>query len=263
MKVFKSAMLLLAAFSSMRAAAMLQTDAPRRPPSAWDTCIYVDGKGELCRTGEMPRKFEEYLRLDWLKQPVDGFIVNTGLDRLQSNKDTFKASWREVGVLGSSRIRLVEYFVNGQSIGAYVILAERQDGLFAPLMKWSGTLPEIEVYRPGPAGVLGFSRDFGGNVPMVSTWAWTATNSGPRRLDMDQVLSAAIHKVSPVHSCYSTDFDWSNLHVLTWCWPGEYINKPSVKDEMNAWFEFQNGELVPKRVELRNIEELAPVRRWP
>jgi hypothetical protein len=45
---------------------------------------------------------------------------------------------------------------------------------------------------------------------------------GPRRLDMEQALDSAIHKVSSVHGCYNTDFDWSNLHVLTWCWPGEY-----------------------------------------
>jgi hypothetical protein len=169
-------------------------DASTRKPMPWDTCIYVEGKGEFCQMGEKPRKFEEYLQADWLKEPVDGFSVNTGLDRLQPGKDKLTAKWQEVGILGSSRIRQMEYFVNGRPIGASLILAGREDGLFVPLMKWNGELPEIKVYRPGKSGIIGFSRDFGGNVPMVKTWAWTSTNSGPQRMDLEQALSDAIQQ---------------------------------------------------------------------
>jgi hypothetical protein len=94
---------------------LLQQPDTVRQPSPWDTCIYVEGKADFCRSGENARKFEAYLRPDWLKQPVDGFTVNTGLDRLQP-RDTFKATWREVGVLGSSRIRQMEYLVNGMLV---------------------------------------------------------------------------------------------------------------------------------------------------
>lgn len=106
--LFISFALLLVAFSPLGARRQ-QTDEVRRKAAPGDTCTYVEGKGDFCRPGETARKFEEYLRPDWLKQPVDGFSVNTGLDRLQP-KDRFKATWREVGVLGSSRIRQVEYF---------------------------------------------------------------------------------------------------------------------------------------------------------
>jgi hypothetical protein len=263
MKGFKIAVLLLAALSSLRGAAALQTDAARRPRSPWDTCIYVEGKGDYCGAGEKPRKFEEYLLPDWLKQPVDGFSVNTGLDRLQPGKDTFRASWSEVGVLASSRIRFVEYSVNDRPSGAFEILAGRNDGLYAPLMKWNGIKPEIKVYRSGPAGVIGFSRDFGGNVPMVTTWAWISTNSGPVQLELDQAIRDAIDKISPVFNCYSTEFDWSKLYLRTWCWPGEWPSKPGVKDGIEAWFDFKDGKLVPNRVELRNFEDPESVRRWP
>ena len=229
---------------------------------AFETCMYFEGKGEYCRTGETARAFNEFLRPDWLTPAVDGFVFETGLDRFQPGKDTFKATWNEIGVLGNSRIRRIEYTVNGRWSGD-LLVAERKDGLFVPLLKWAGPLPEIKPLRPGKDGVLGFSRDFGGNIPMVETWAWTASTDGPVRLDVAQALRDAIQKVSPIHNCYSTEWDWNNLQVRTWCWPGEWMNKPSVKYQMNASFDFSNGKLVPRRVELQHLEEASDIKRWP
>jgi hypothetical protein len=251
-----------AGIASLSGASPQQADAVRRQPAPWDTCIYVEGKADVCKPGESPRKFEEYLRSDWLKQPVDGFSFNTGLDRLQP-KDRFRAVWNEVGVLGASRIRQVDYLVNDSSVGAYLILAERRDGLFAPLLKWNGPLPEIKVYRPGPTGVLAFSRNFGGNIPMVRTWAWTFTAAAPLQLDLEQALGSAVQKVSSTHRCYDTEFEWETLHLLSWCWSGEWPGKPGVKDQINIWFDFKDGKLVPKQVELRNIENANGTKRWP
>jgi hypothetical protein len=225
------------------------TEEARRKPVAWDTCTYVEGKGDSCKA-------------DWFKRPVDGFSVNTGLDRLQP-KDRFKATWREVGVLGSSRIRRVEYFVNDMPVGAYLLLAERKDGLFAPLLKWNGELPEIEAYRPGRAGVLGFSRNFGGNIPMFRTWAWTSSDAGPVQLDFEQTLRDAIQKISPAHSCYDTKFEWDTLHIQSYCWTGEWPGKPGVKDVIDMWFDFKDGKLVPQKVELRSGEIAPEIKRWP
>lgn len=241
---------------------LLQSNEVQRKPAPWDTCTYVEGKADICRAGETARKFEEFLRPDWLKQPVDGFTVNTGLDRLRP-RDTFRATWREAGVLGSSRIRVVEYLVNDMPAGAYLILAERKDGLFAPLLKWNGTLPEIKTFRPGPAGILGFSRDFGGNIPMVRTWAWTSTDAGPLLMDLDQSLRDAIQKVSAVHNCYNTEVEWETLHLRSWCWSGEWPGKVSVKGVIDVWFDFKDAKLVPGRVELRNTENAADIKRWP
>jgi hypothetical protein len=238
-------------------------DASPRKPLPWDTCIYVEGKGDFCRMGEKPRKFEEYLRPDWLKEPVDGFSVNTGLDRLQPGKDILTAKWQDVGILGSGRIRQVEYFVNGQPMAASLILAERKDGLFVPLMKWNGELPEIQVYRPGESGIIGFSRDFGGNIPMVKTWAWTSSTGGPQRMDLQQALNDAIQKVSSIHGCYNMAFEWDTLHLDTWCWPGEWKGKPNATDRMNAWFDLIGEKLVPIRVELRNVDEPDKIKIWP
>jgi hypothetical protein len=82
-------------------------------------------------------------------------------------------------------------------------------------------------------------------------------------MDLEQAFRDAIHKVSPVHSCYSMPFDWDTLHLHTFCWPGEWINKTSVKESMDAWFDFAGDKLVPKRVELRNIAEPDKFKLWP
>src|SRR5262244_1494419 len=79
----------------------------RRKPAVWDTCTFIEGKGDACAMGEKPRKFEDYLDTEWVRQPLDGFSVNSGLDRIKPNSSGFKASWREVGVLGTARIREV------------------------------------------------------------------------------------------------------------------------------------------------------------
>src|SRR5438552_3726889 len=154
------------------------TQQVRREPAAWDTCTFIEGKGVFCVVGERPREFGDYLRTEWLRQPVDGFSVNSGLDRIQPNDSGFKATWREIGVLGTIRIREVRYVVGDVNMCAHVLLAERKDGLFAPLLKWCGDLPDPVLYQVGESSVLVTSRDFGGNIPMVSTWAWTATPTG-------------------------------------------------------------------------------------
>jgi hypothetical protein len=119
----------------------------RLEPMAWDTCTFIEGKGHRCVIGEKPRKFEDYLNTEWVRQPVDGFSVNSGLDRIPQNQSGFKANWREIGVLRTTRIREVRYFLNDVPVCVKVLLAERKDGLFAPLLKWCGDLPEPVLYR--------------------------------------------------------------------------------------------------------------------
>src|SRR5438094_9668707 len=97
----------------------------QREPAAWDTCTFIEGKGNRCSAGEKPRKFEAYLQAEWLRQPLDGFFsVNSGLDRIQPN-DRFTATWREIGVLGTTRIHEIRYVVNDVAHCAHVLLAER------------------------------------------------------------------------------------------------------------------------------------------
>jgi len=244
------------AFSKLQA---IQT-VPPRGHTVWETHTRIEGKSDTYRPGDTPRKFEEFLRPDWLKQPVDGFSSATGLSRLDLRKNKFAARWREAGKLGSIRIREVQYIVNDRPYSAALILGQRSDGKYAPIFKWDGGFPEIKAYRPG---VMGFSYNYGGNVPMVKAWVWTATKDGPLFLEMDDVITAAIKKIDPAYRCYSTEFDWEQLYIQTACWPGEYVNKPSVKDGMEAWFEFRNGTLEPKKVVLRTFDEPDKIRVWP
>jgi hypothetical protein len=90
----------------------------------------------------------------WVRQAAYGFLVESKLDRIQPNDNGFKATWREIAVLGTSRIREVSYFLNDVEMCAKVLLAERKDGLFAPLLKWCGDLPEPVLYRFGGSSVL-------------------------------------------------------------------------------------------------------------
>ncbi len=226
----------------------------RRKPAAWDTCTFIEGTGDACAVGEKPRKFEEYLHTEWLRQPVNGFSVNSGLDRIQPNNNGFKATWREISVLGTSRIREVRYFLNDVEIPGALLLAERRDGLFAPLLKWSGDLPEPALYRFGGSSILVMTRNFGGNIPMFRTWAWTGTVSGPILLDIEQAQNDGVQKVAPGHASYNTGMDWDTLHIRTYAWPGEWPGKVGVHETVDIWFDLKDAKLIPKRVELSEPE---------
>src|SRR5712691_8703064 len=76
--------------------------------------------------------------------------------------------------------------------------------------------------------VLVIAKDFGGNVPMVTTWAWTWGSSGPIRLDVRAALKQAIHIVAPDYDGYDTGIEWNTLHGLTWVWKGAYPGKIGV-----------------------------------
>jgi hypothetical protein len=231
-----------------------------RDPVAWDTCVHIEGKTDFCVAGEKPRKFEDYLQAEWARQPLDGFSLNAGLDRVQPNDKTFKAEWREAGSLGTTKIREVRYSQNGFGRG-YVLLAERTDGLYAPLLKSDSSLPQPDLHHYGQASVLVFSLDYSGNVPTFLTLAWTDSKGGPIRLDIQKSRNDAIGLIAPGHSSYDSAVDWETLHVVTWSWPGEWPGKASVRETAEIWFEIKDSKLVPKKVQLSEVDH--ETRHWP
>jgi hypothetical protein len=233
----------------------------RRVPMAWDTCTFIEDTRNACTVGEKPRKFDEYLHTAWVRQAAYGFLVESKLDRIQPNENGFKATWREIAVLGTSRIREVSYFLNDVEMCAKVLSAERKHGLFAPLLKWCGDLPEPVLYRFGGSSVLVIARDFGGNIPMVQTWAWTETVAGPILLDIEQARNDAIQKVAPGHGSYSTFIDWDTLHTRTYAWTGEWPGKGGVHETVDIWFDFKDAKLIPNRVELSESDH--ETKHWP
>jgi hypothetical protein len=83
-------------------------------------------------------------------------------------------------------------------------------------------------------------------------------------LNIDSAVGEAVHKVAPEYGCYSTGIEWSTLHTRTWCWQGEWRGKPSVRHEMDAWFDLEGGKLVPKRVDFSPIDLPGEeTKHWP
>jgi hypothetical protein len=235
-------------------------DAPREA-MPWDTCTWVEGKGGDCRAGNPPRPFKEFLDpVQLVKAHRDGFSAEFGWD-LDQKGAPVKANWREIGLLGSHRIRTVR-FSRGEYPLADLVLAEGSAGIFTPLLNWSGTMPDPVIYRVGPASVLVVQKDFGGNVPMVSTWAWVWGSIGPIKLDVERAVHDAIHKVAPGHTGYDTGLDWDALHSRTWTWPeGEYPGKVGVGETAEAWFDFDGTRLAVKRAVFR--KDGGAEKRWP
>ena len=96
---------------------------------------------------------------------------------------------------------------------------------------------------------------------MVSTWAWTATPTGPILLDLEEARADALQKVAPGHNSYSTAMDWDKLHIHTYAWTGERPPKPVVHKTVDIWFDFKDAKLIPKRVELS--EPGHDTKHWP
>lgn len=236
-----------------------------RDPVAWDTCIHIEGKNTFWVVGETPRKFADYLQAEWARQPVDGFSLNSGLDRVKPNDKSFKADWQEVGSLGATKIREIRYSQNGFGKG-YVLLGERTDGLYAPLLKSDSGLPKPALHHYGQSSVLVFTLDYSGNVPTFLTLAWTDSKVGPIRLDIEKSRNDAIGLVAPGHTSYDSAVDWDALHILTWSWPGEWPGKASVRETAEIWFEIKDSKLVPKKVELTEEDHetgRSLAKRWP
>ena len=89
---------------------------------------------------------------------------------------------------------------------------EGSRGLFTPVMQWRGNMPVPFLRR----GILVMERNFGGNIPIVYSWAWVWSPLGPVRLDAGGAVYGAIEKVAPGHSGCGTAFDWDALFCLTW-----------------------------------------------
>jgi hypothetical protein len=206
--------------------------------------------------------FNAFLNPEWVAKRLDGFSSEFSYD-LKQEGPPVKAVWREIGRLGSHRIRDVRYSRGEQAL-ADIVLAESSSGIFSPLMKWSGEMPAPVIHRVGPATVLVIQKDFGGNVPMVSTWAWVWGPMGPIRLDVEAALHEAIHKVAPGHTGYDTGLDWNTLHCNTGTWPeGKYPSKVEVQAETEAWFQLESTHLVVKRVVFRVFGKDGDERHWP
>ena len=146
----------------------------RIPPRPWDTCWRVEGKGDGCNPPDKPRPFRDYLSAgQWLNDLGDMFAGELlwGLDRAN-----FRATWHELGFLGTVRVHSVQY-TSGTEVIAGAILAERRLGIYIPLMRWSGGDMPVPVLKgSGTQAELSLERQYG---PGFARWTWTPSPEGP------------------------------------------------------------------------------------
>jgi hypothetical protein len=234
---------------------------------AWETCSLSGGMGG-CRAGDAPRRFEDYQTPGRWTQSLygdDSFDEEFRLAVKSIPPDHLKVTWRAVGSFGTHRVREVRYS-NGNSSFATLLLAEGSKGVFSPLMRWAGRMGEIEMppaqfYEPGGRKILVVEKDFGGNIPMVQTWAWVWTQGGPVRLRIEDAVADAIGKLAAGRGSYDTGLDWKMLRLRTWTWQGDYPGKIGVSEQLDAWFALKGVQLVVERVEFR--DSAGEVSRWP
>jgi hypothetical protein len=197
----------------------------------------VEGKDDRCAAGEEPKPFEYYLHPELWQKAVQELMVSGG------EFARHKPTWREVGLLGPMRIRAVRYPSGEEPWALDIVLAESGRSRFVPLMRWSGEMPPATVHKVGKVLVLVVSKDFGGNVPMVRTWAWIGGPHGPIRLSVDSAIEAAIHELGSHYGGYNSGLDWDTLHCRTGVWEDQYPGKVGVGEEMEAWFAIEHGAL--------------------
>lgn len=178
--------------------------------------------------------------------PGDSFSGDFQFDLKYPEGKKVKTVWTEAAMLASHPIRRVDYSADGSVFGS-LLLAAAGPNTFRPVLKWSGVMPEAAVYSSNGIQVVVIAKDFGGNVPMVRTWAWMWGPLGPLRLDVRAAMQEAIRKEAPGYSGYDTEFDWVNLHGQTWIWKGEWPGKVGVFDAFEAWFDLGNRGLTVKR----------------
>lgn len=233
---------------------------PSRKSIPWDTCFFVEGKSDGCAAGRSPRPFKNFLTAaQLLEQFHDGFAGELRWE-LEQTGPPMEAAWSEIGILDTHRIRSVRY-VRGANPVASVLLAESRSGRFAPLMQWSGDMPAPQVHRIGSGGVLVIEKNFGGNIPIVRTWAWVWSPTGPIRLDVAGAIRDGIYKVAPGHTGYDTGLDWGTLHCVTWTWAeGKYPGKVGVDERAEIWLQLENTHLSVKRAIWKNEGD---EKHWP
>lgn len=222
--------------------------------------LIAEGKAEESHPPMPPHPFNYYL------QPAN-LLAELRWD-LRDPTSQVQSTWRDLGSLGAIRIREVRYFRDSTPIAA-ILLAEQTPGQFSPLLEWSGAMPVASLLSVGKTQVVVLEKDFGGNVPMVETWAWVETDGKVARLDVNGTISRAIRRVAPRYLGYDTSLNWKTLACETGIWrENEYTNKPSVHTEFKGWFRLDGARLVLMRAELRKLDEQGrspgPVlRRWP
>jgi len=252
-------------FSLIAALLAIGSTAAPAPPKAWETCSLTVGKEDGCKPGDQPRQFEEFLTPGaWSDIRGDWFHSDFHWDLKQPGMKPIEVTWKDAGLLGTHRIRTIRYSGAGNEF-ADLILAERSGGVFSPLMKWSGQMPDVTIYQTNGGPVLVLEKNFGGNLPMVATWAWVWTNDGPVQLDVSGAIDDAIRKVILGYMGYDTGIEWASLHCKTWVWNENAPRKVGEGEaDFDAWFELRGNRLMPKRVEFKQTSGNNPrTIRWP
>jgi hypothetical protein len=219
----------------------------------WETCSLTEGKGDGCKPSDRPRPFREFLSPGPWAASIgrDWFTGDFQFD-VRTIRGTPTVNWREVCAFGHHRIREVRYR-DGNGEFAGLLLAESSKGIFSPLMKWSGRMPEPMLNTVSDGTIIVLERNFGSNVPMMRTWAWMWAQEAPFRIDVDAAIDDAIAKLGEGYQGYNSGINWDTLSFRTAVWQGGYPGKTGVGEEAEVWFALHNGALVVTRANARKF----------
>jgi hypothetical protein len=228
----------------------------------WGTCNWIIGKGGTCKSGAEALPLHEFLQMSVFTREKSEMAAEAEFDL--RNGLQFKTTTEVLGSLGGRQVRQIRFLNARATEYAGILVIERDAGLHFPLMRWyGGPIPKGTIHKISIRSVLVIQEDFGGNVPMVSTWAWVLSPSGPRRLDVENTIRDGLQKVAPGHSAYDTGLDWKTLCTDTYAWgPEGHPGKIGVHEEARVCLQFQGDRLVPRSAEWREREGSKP-KRWP
>lgn len=220
---------------------------------AWETCSLTDGKGDGCKPSDRPRPFREFLSPGpWAASIGRDWFTADFLFDVKEIGVTPTVNWRDICAFGRHRIREARYR-NGEREFAGLLLAESSRGIFSPLMKWSGRMPEPTLHTVSGGTIIVLERNLGGNVPMHNTWAWMWAQEAPFRIDVDSAIDDAIATLGEGYRGYDSGMNWDTLSFRTGVWQGSYPGKTGVSEQAEVWFALRDGALVVTRAQLRKF----------
>jgi hypothetical protein len=226
------------------------------------TCYVEFGKPYTCKPILKARPFAAFLTPQgWGKHPSDDFAKwFQFVLSVESGPAELKMIWREVGMLGSFRIREVRFYRqnsggDGTNV-AGIVVAEQAPDQYAPLFIWNSYLSTpFVILHSGGVPILFNSVNFSGNVPSYQYWIWTVTADGPVRLDFYKAMARTVGRVGKNYGCYSPDqANWKTLEFGASCWTGPQPRKTEVHLRVSFRLAIRDATFVTESVKMKDFD---------
>ena len=152
--------------------------------STWMTCDWTQDNGSICFRAK-PAPFWDFMYYRGGATVKGPFAREFDVTRSTVEQPEIFSLWREVGFLGSVRIREVSYLSAGGILGR-VLIAERTPDQYVPLLRSSGDAPKAAIRVEGSRQMLEVKAP-------LQTWTWIDQQDGPLRIEVKAELAYEIH----------------------------------------------------------------------